>query len=122
MHHTPAHDALRTHSLGNGREKEPGIMTTPSVQRALEATLARLGKRSTAGQQQLRRRSRACWSGATTAVAVRGERGFSSTAVTPAVPSAAVEIAGGRPKGETGAAVAAKKPMDGYLNKVCVVL
>ncbi|CBN74457.1 Threonine ammonia-lyase [Ectocarpus siliculosus] len=93
-------------------------MTTTSAQRALEATLARLGKRSAAGRQQLRRRSRACWSGATTAVAVRGERFFSSTAVTAAAPSAAVEIPGGRGKGGTGAAVVAKKPMDGYLNKV----
>ncbi|CAM9229391.1 unnamed protein product [Ectocarpus fasciculatus] len=93
-------------------------MATPSVQRALEATLARVGKRSAAGQQQVRRRSRACWSGATTAVAVRGERFFSSTAVTAAVPSRAVEVAGGGAKGGTGAAVAAKKPMDGYLNKV----
>ncbi|CAN0271271.1 unnamed protein product, partial [Ectocarpus sp. 4 AP-2014] len=66
-------------------------MTTPSAQKALEATLARLVKSSAAGQQQLRRRSRACWSGATTAVAVRGERFFSSTAVTAAAPSSAVE-------------------------------
>lgn len=99
-------------------------MSAPSVQRAFEATLGRLGS-STTGQQ-LRRRSRACLSGSSSNV--RGGCLFSSKAI-----NAPAKVATGgasqeataktavAPSPAGGASVAGrKKPMDGYLNKVCV--
>lgn len=128
---TAAHG--RSHCAGREQEsREPLLdeMTTPSVQRAFEATMVRL--RSSSTSQKLRRGG---WSGGTavTAGVVRG-RAFSSkvTATAAPVPAAAVEVAGGAGREQSVEAVAPssvgaanmpsrKKPMDGYLNKVCVL-
>lgn len=103
-------------------------MTTPSVQRAFEATMVRLKSSSTG--QQLRRG----WSSGSTAAVrvgvVRGRRVFSSKVTAAPVPAAAVEVAGGAGREDSIEAVASspvgaadmpsRKPMDGYLNKVCM--
>lgn len=105
-------------------------MTTPSVQRAFEATV--VGLRSSSTGQQLRRGLSGGSAGVRVRV-VRGRRVFSSKITAAPVP-AAVEVAGGvAGREESMEAVAPgpvgavnmfsrKKPMDGYLNKVCVFL
>lgn len=109
-------------------------MSAPSLQRAFEAAFGRLGSSSTG--QQLRRRSRACLSGSSSSGSnVRGVCFFSTKVIN----NAPEKVAGGggaasqevnttataeiAPSPTGGARVASrKKPMDGYLNMVCVTL